>query len=208
MTIPPIDLSIYADEAALLQGLRQGDRHACACMLKHFAARVYAVALRMMGDPQEAEEVLQDTFISACKNIANFESRSSLATWLHRIAVNAALMRLRKRKRYEVSLDDPVESLDGDDIPRQIADWSHYPADRLLDAEIRQVLYDAIAALPETLRTIYVLREVEGYSTLQAAEALNISETAAKVRLHRARLALREQLTPYFAGAATQESAV
>ncbi|NUQ38581.1 MAG: sigma-70 family RNA polymerase sigma factor [Caldilineales bacterium] len=208
MTIPPIDLSIYADEEALLQGLRRGERHACACMLKHFASRVYAVALRMMGDPQEAEEVLQDTFISACKNIAHFESRSSLATWLHRIAVNAALMRLRKRKRYEVSIDAPIETLEGEDIPRQIEDWRHYPADRLLDAETRQVLQEAIAALPETLRTVYVLRELEGYSTQEAAEMLHISENAAKVRLHRARLALREQLTPYFAGHVAPEAAV
>ena len=115
-----IDLEIYDDEEMLLRGLKNGDRHACACMLKRFAPRVYAVAMRMMGDPDEAEEVLQETFISACKNIQDFEERSALNTWLHRIATNAAVMRLRKRKHKEVSLDSPVETLDGDDIPRQI----------------------------------------------------------------------------------------
>ncbi len=199
MTGLQIDLDIYKDDAALLQGLQNGERDACACMLKRFAPRVYAVAMRMMGDPHEAEEVLQDTFISACKNIHRFEGRSALNTWLHRIATNAALMRLRKRKTKEVSLDSPIESLDGDDIPRQIEDWAFYPADLVLDSETRDVLEQAIATLPDTLRTVFVLREIEGYSTAETAEMLNISVSAAKVRLHRARLRLRELLTPYFA---------
>ncbi|MCO6449388.1 MAG: sigma-70 family RNA polymerase sigma factor [Caldilineales bacterium] len=198
MTTVPIDLEIYEDEEALLQGLLDGDRFACACMLKRHAPRVYAVALRMMGDPDEAEEVLQETFISACKNITTFEQRSALSTWLHRIATNAALMRLRKRKGYEVSLDAPVETLDGDDVPRQIADWAYAPSSHALDSETRQILEDAVAQLPETLRTTFILREIEGYSTEETATMLDISISAAKVRLHRARLRLREILTPYF----------
>lgn len=200
MTGLQIDLDIYEDEEALLQGLKNGDRHACACMLKRYAPRVYAVALRMMGDPDEAEEVLQETFISACKNIQNFEGRSALGTWLHRIATNAALMRLRKRKEPQISLDTPIETLEGDDIPRQIEDWAFYPDDHVLGGETRQVLEQAISQLPETLRTVFVLREIEGYNTEETAELLNISPSAAKVRLHRARLRLRELLTPYFSG--------
>jgi len=122
-----------------------------------------------------------------------------LNTWLHRIATNAALMRLRKRKNKEVSLDNPIESLDGDDIPRQIEDWNYYPADLALNSETRDVLEQAIATLPDTLRSVFVLREIEGYSTAEVAEMLDISVSAAKVRLHRARLRLRELLTPYFA---------
>ncbi len=198
MTGLQIDLDIYPDEAALMQALQNGEPDACACMLKHFAPRVYAVAMRMMGDPDEAEEVLQETFISACKNIQRFEGRSALNTWLHRIATNAALMRLRKRKNKEVSLDNPIESLDGDDIPRQIEDWDYYPADLALNSETRDVLEQAIATLPDTLRSVFVLREIEGYSTAEVAEMLDISVSAAKVRLHRARLRLRELLTPYF----------
>ncbi len=198
MTGLQIDLDIYPDEAALVQALQNGEPDACACMVKQSAPRVYAVAMRMMGDPDEAEEVLQETFISACKNIQRFEGRSALNTWLHRIATNAALMRLRKRKNTEVSLDNPIEGLDGNDIPRQIEDWDYYPADLALNSETRDVLEQAIATLPDTLRSVFVLREIEGYSTAEVAEMLDISVSAAKVRLHRARLRLRELLTPYF----------
>lgn len=119
MNVIPIDLNIYSDEEALLTGLRAGDRHACACLLKRFAPHVYAVALRMTGDPDEAEDVLQETFISACKHVQEFEGRSALGTWLHRIATNAALMRLRRHTPDEVSLDQPIASLEGEDIPRR-----------------------------------------------------------------------------------------
>lgn len=199
MNVIPIDLNIYGDEEALLAGLRSGDRHACACLLKRFAPHVYAVALRMTGDPDEAEDVLQETFISACKHVQEFEGRSALGTWLHRIAANAALMRLRRHTPDEVSLDQPLATLEGDDIPREIADWTFYPAGHALDGETRQVIEQAIAQLPETLRTVFILREIEGLSTEETADMLGIGLSAAKVRLHRARLRLRELLTPYFA---------
>ena len=198
MTSIEIDLDIYPDEESLLQGLKRGDPEACACMLKQYAPRVYAIAIRMVNDRDEAEEVLQETFISACKNIDKFEGRSALGTWLHRIATNAALMRLRKRKKYEVSLDAPVETQNGDDVVREVEDWAFSPDDHALNSETRAVLEQAIAALPETLRTVFVLREIEGYSTEETANILGISISAAKVRLHRARLRLREILAPYF----------
>jgi RNA polymerase sigma-70 factor (ECF subfamily) len=188
MNVIPIDLNVYSDEEALLAGLRAGDRHACACLLKRFAPHVYAVALRMTGDPDEAEDVLQETFINACKHVQEFEGRSALGTWLHRIATNA-----------EVSLDQPLANLEGEDIPREIADWTFYPAGHALDGETRQVIEQAIAQLPETLRTVFILREIEGLSTEETADMLGIGLSAAKVRLHRARLRLRELLTPYFA---------
>ena len=199
MNVIPIDLNIYTDEEALLTGLKAGDRHACACLLKRFAPRVYAVALRMTGDPDEAEDVLQETFISACKHVQDFEGRSALGTWLHRIATNAALMRLRRHTPDIVSLDQPITSLDGEDIPREIADWTFYPAGHALDGETRQVIEQAIAQLPDTLRTVFILREIEGLSTEETAEMLGIGLSATKGRLHRARLRLRELLTPYFA---------
>lgn len=198
MTNLQIDLDLYANEEALLEGLKNGDRYACACLLKQYAPRVYAIAMRMMGDPDEAEEVLQETFISACKHIEKFEGRSSLNTWLHRIATNAALMRLRKKKKLEISLDMPMESLGSEDIPRQIEDWTYYPIDHTLNSETRDIIEKAILELPDSLRTVFILREIEGYSTAETAELLNISVSAAKVRLHRARLQLREALTPYF----------
>ncbi len=208
MNVIPIDLNIYSDDEALLTGLRAGDRHACACLLKRFAPRVYAVALRMTGDPDEAEDVLQETFISACKHVQKFEGRSALGTWLHRIATNAALMRLRRHTPDVVSLDQPIASLEGEDIPREIADWTFYPADHALDGETRQVIEQAIAQLPDTLRTVFILREIEGLSTEETAEMLGIGLSATKVRLHRARLRLRELLTPYFASPAEEAPAL
>jgi len=198
MTGLEIDLDIYPDEASLVEALKRGDPEACACMIKQYAPRVYAIAIRMLNDPDDAEEVLQETFISACKNIKKFEGRSALGTWLHRIATNAALMHIRKRKHREVSLDEPIEVHDGDDIYREVQDWTFAPDDHAMNSEVRDVLEKAIAELPETLRTVFILREIEGYSTEETAQILGISISAAKVRLHRARLRLRQILTPYF----------
>lgn len=208
MNVIPIDLNIYTDEEALLTGLKAGDRHACACLLKRFAPRVYAVALRMTGDPDEAEDVLQETFISACKHVQEFEGRSALGTWLHRIATNAALMRLRRHTPDVISLDQPLISLEGEDIPREIADWTFYPAGHALDSETRHVIEQAIAQLPDTLRSVFILREIEGLSTEETAQMLGIGLSATKVRLHRARLRLRELLTPYFASPAEEAPAL
>jgi len=198
MTGIEIDLDIYPDEASLLEALKRGDPEACACMIKQYAPRVYAIAMRMVNSKEEAEEVLQETFISACKNINKFEGRSALGTWLHRIATNATLMHLRKRKNREVSLDAPIEMQDGYAVHREIEDWAFSPDDHAMNSEMRDMLETAIADLPETLRTVFVLREIEGYSTAETARILDISVSAAKVRLHRARLRLRQSLAPYF----------
>ncbi len=168
-------------------------------MVKRFSPRIYRLALKLVGDPVEAEEVLQETFISACQHVQRFEGRSSLATWLYRIATNASLMRLRRRRPEVVSIDDPVELEGGEMTPRQLVGWGWDPEAHVLNEELRQVMDAAIARLPETLRAAFVLRDIEGLSTAETAEALGISESAAKVRLHRARLQLREALSEYFA---------
>ncbi|HHB90398.1 MAG TPA: sigma-70 family RNA polymerase sigma factor [Anaerolineae bacterium] len=199
MTGIEIDLDIYPDEASLLEALKRGEPEACACLVKQYAPRVYAIAIRMLNDPDDAEEVLQETFISACKNIHKFEGRSALGTWLHRIATNAALMHLRKRKHREVSLDEPIEMAGGEDIYREVEDGSLAPDDHAMNSEVRDMLEKAIAQLPETLRAVFILREIEGYSTEETANILGISVSATKVRLHRARLRLRELLAPYLA---------
>ena len=192
-----IDLNIYADEEALIEALQRGDKYACACMIKHHGSQVYAVALRIVGDPDEAEEVVQEAFISACGKMGSFEGRSKLSTWLYRITTNAALMRLRKRREDTVSLDEPQVTDEGDLLPRQLGDWSVEPGQQALSSELRQVMERAVQELPPSLRVAFVLRDVQGLSTQEAAEALDITETALKVRLHRARLQLREQLAGY-----------
>jgi RNA polymerase sigma-70 factor (ECF subfamily) len=178
---------------------RAGQQDAFAEIVERYSGTIYNLALRLMNEPQEAEDVLQETFISAFRALERFEGRSRLSTWLYRIAYNAALMRLRKRRVSVVSLDEAREMEDGELMPRQLVDWTTLPDDLLLSKEFRGTLNTALASLPESLRSVFVLRDVEGLSTAETAEALGLTETNAKVRLHRARLALRERLTAYLA---------
>ena len=185
-------------EMKLVAALKQGDRNACAELVKRFSPHVYNVALRLVGEPTEAEEVLQETFINACRKVEGFEGRSSLATWLYRIATNNSLMRLRQRRLPTVSLDESQGSEEDLPAPQEIADWEWDPDHLILTEEAYRVLTEAVESLPETLRAAFVLRDLEGLSTQEAAEVLGISPAALKVRLHRARLLLRERLSPYF----------
>ncbi len=194
-----IDLSIYEDEAALIAGLQAHEKSACACLVKHHNSQMYAVALRITGNPDEAEEVLQEAFISACSKIHTFQGRSKLSTWLYRITTNAALMRLRQRKNNTVSLDEPQLMGEGDLLPRELGDWTAEPSRQALTGELREVMEEAVGELAPSLRAAFVLRDIQGLSTQETADALNISSGAVKVRLHRARLQLREELAGYLA---------
>ncbi|MDQ6694108.1 MAG: sigma-70 family RNA polymerase sigma factor [Chloroflexota bacterium] len=195
-----IDQTIYLSEDALLEGLRRHDRMACTCLLKRFMPRLYRLALQLTASADDAEDVLQESFIQACGRIDRFEGRSSLGSWLHRIVVNTALMRLRRRVPETVSLVEEY-SQDGQppalEVVEALADWEGEPSGQVLSKELRDLIDEAIMALPETLRAAVVLRDVEGLSTSEAAASLRISEAALKVRLHRARLALRVALAPY-----------
>lgn len=193
---PQIDLSIYADEEQLLAGLRRHEPDACTCMVKRFAPLVYAQAMRLLRDPDEAEGALQTTFVQACSRLDSYEGRSGLGAWLYRIATNESLMLLRRR-RAQVPLDDVAETLGPDDVPRQVQPWPADPAALALDHELRDQLEAALAALPEGMRVVFVLRELQGFSTEETAAALGLGESAVKVRLHRARLRLRELLAGY-----------
>lgn len=195
--------AVYATEAELIAAARAGRQDAFAEIVERHSGTVYNLALRLVNNPQEAEEVLQETFISAFQALDRFEGRSQLGTWLYRIAYNAALMRLRRRRVPTESLDEPAITEDGDMLPRQFVDWSALPDEQLLGKEFHGVLEKALAALPDTLRSVFVLRDIEGLSTAETAEALGLTEVNVKVRLHRARLALRERLSSYFATVVT-----
>jgi RNA polymerase sigma-70 factor (ECF subfamily) len=183
---------------ALLKRLQTGDPLAFAQFVEENQSQVYNLALRMMNDPQEAEDVLQETFLNAYKALPGFEGRSSLSTWLYRIASNASLMRLRKKQPATVSVDEPLVLDDGDSVPRQLVDWSNLPEDELLSTESRQVMDEAVSELPEALRIVFILRDLEGLSTAETGEVLGLSTGAVKTRLHRARLWLRERMSTYF----------
>ena len=183
----------------LLKRLQTGDPLAFAQFVEENQSPVYNLALRMLNDPQEAEDVLQETFLNAYKALPGFEGRSSLSTWLYRIASNASLMRLRKRQPATVSVDEPLVLDAGDSVPRQLVDWSSLPEDELLSGESRQVMAEAVSELPEALRIVFILRDLEGLSTAETGEVLGLSNGAVKTRLHRARLWLRERMSAYFA---------
>ena len=182
----------------MITRLKAGDQMAYAQLVEENANRIYRLALRMLGNEADAEDVLQETFLSAYKSIENFEQRSSLSTWLYRIATNAALMRLRRKEPAQVSVDEPVERDDGDMVPRQFFDFCCLPEETLLQDEARTEMARAVEALPYTLRSVFILRDIEGLSTEETAQALDLSISAVKSRLMRARLKLREHLSLYF----------
>jgi len=181
-----------------LEALIAGDRAEFAHMMDAYSSPIYRLGLRMLGSPQDAEDILQNTFLNALMHLREFEGRSSLSTWLYRIAANEALMLLRKKKP-EVNLEDAeAEETDGDLKPTQFVDWSGLPEDELLSGEGKKILDQAIQRLPEPLRIVFLLRDVEGLSIKETAEALDLTETNVKTRLLRARLSLREQLSAYY----------
>jgi RNA polymerase sigma-70 factor (ECF subfamily) len=181
-----------------LEALIAGDRAEFARLVDEYSSPIYRLGLRMLGNPQDAEDVLQNTFINALTHIQNFEGRSSLATWLYRIAANEALMLIR-RKKPEVNLEDVEGGDEAEDLkPSQFVDWSALPEDELLAGEGKEALDDAIRTLPESMRIVFLLRDVEGLSIKETADALNLTETNVKTRLLRARMALRESLSAYY----------
>jgi RNA polymerase sigma-70 factor (ECF subfamily) len=182
-----------------LQKLQAGDREEFARLVDAHSARIYRLGLRMLGNAQDAEEVLQNTFLNAMLNISRFEGRASLETWLYRIAANEALMLIRKL-RPQVSLDEESASdPNGETRPRDFADWSGLPEDQILDQEGRRTLDEAVQRLPDALRLVFVLRDVQGLSIKETAEALGLTEVNVKTRLLRARMRLREHLAAYYA---------
>lgn len=159
---------------------------------------IYRLGLKMLNNPQDAEDILQETFIKAYKNIEKFDGRSNVSTWLYRIATNEALMSLRKKRPDTISYDMPSDNDPEPQEPLQIEDWCCLPEQDYLTAEARLRMDEAAERLPDSLRLVFVLRDIEGLSTRETAEVLDISEMAVKTRLSRARLRLREDLSTYF----------
>ncbi|MCF6278209.1 MAG: sigma-70 family RNA polymerase sigma factor [Anaerolineales bacterium] len=181
-----------------LSRLRSGDRAELARLVDAHSTKIYRLALKMLSNPQDAEDVLQNTFLKAMQALPSFEGRSSLSTWLYRIAVNESLMTIRRRKpEAEINIhneDDTDEALP----LTQFTDWCCLPEGELLSAEAQAHLDKAIQQLSETLRIVFILRDIEGLSIRETSETLGLSETAVKTRLLRARLKLREMLSVYY----------
>jgi RNA polymerase sigma-70 factor (ECF subfamily) len=179
-------------EPALVDRARTGDRAAFEELVRRHADRLYAVVLRFVADDEEAQEVTQEAFLRAWRSIGRFEGRARFFTWLYRIGINEAKRRAARRPPAgrEVSLDD-------EPIP-EAPDWSDAPQVRLEQGDLRRALERAIRALPPEYRAPLILRDIEGLSTREAAEVMELGEAALKSRLHRARLAVRRALDEYF----------
>lgn len=181
-----------------IERLRAGDRAEFARLVDAASTPIYRLSLKMLGDQQDAEDVLQITFLKALQSLPEFEGRSSPLTWLYRIAVNEALMLIRGRKPQVQIAEEAEEASEEVPSPVLLKDWCCLPEPDLLSEEARQALDRAIASLPENLRIVFLLRDVEGLPIRETGEALGLTESAVKTRLLRARLQLREHLSGYF----------
>jgi RNA polymerase sigma-70 factor (ECF subfamily) len=192
------------DEAELVTGLRAGDPKTFEQIVRQYGPRLLSTTRRILNNDEDARDAVQDAFISAFRARAQFAGDARISTWLHRIAVNAALTRLRSRQRKaEDALDDllPQFQPNGHYAEKLVA-WNE-PADvRVSRRETSDLVRRAIEDLPDSYRTVLMLRDIEGLSTEEAAQMLQITTNAVKLRLHRARLALRALLAPHFQGAA------
>ncbi len=186
--------------AALVAALKRKEPTAFEQLIAQHGAMLYRVALRLMGQQEEAEEVLQQTLLTVYEKIHTFDERSTLTTWLYRIVVNTALMRLREKARRPEELE-PLSAHfteEGQHV-REVADWALDPEDALLRQEALTVLQQAIADLPELYRAVYVLAEIESLPYQEIGTILEVNVGTVKTRLHRARLFLRQALANYFA---------
>ncbi|MCC6359887.1 MAG: sigma-70 family RNA polymerase sigma factor [Phycisphaerales bacterium] len=196
--VPAIDPS--KDEAALLAGVRRDEQPACEEFVRRHAGAMLAVARRFLRCEQEAADAVQDAFLSAFRSIHEFSGGSKLSTWLHRIVVNACLMKLRSaRSRPTSSIENLLPAFDDTGHhAHRVSAWSDSPPDRLHASELRERVRECINELPDSFRTVLLLRDIEELDTAETAERLAISQAAVKVRLHRARQALRTLLAPLF----------
>ena len=189
------------DEADLIERLHRADPDAIEALMERFAAKAYRLAHGITKNPADAEEVVQDVFAAIVQKIASFQGRSALWTWIYRVTTNAALNKRRgKRREVEVPLEPDLPTFKADghrdgDRAFLLADWSERPDEVLLSKEGRAMVNDALARLPDDYRAVVVLRDVEELSNEEAADILGESVGSVKSRLHRARMALREQLT-------------
>lgn len=184
----------------LISRFKHGSGEAMEQIVQRYEESIFNFVLRMCGQEQDAEDVMQDTFLSAFKSLGSFREETKLKNWLFRIASRACLRKRRKRK-FEPRHEIPLESLiheEGSGKKAEIPDWPSDPADDLLRSELKEVIGEAIRSLPPKYRLVFSLRDIQGFDTEETAEILGIKAQSVKTRLHRARLYLREKLSDHF----------
>jgi RNA polymerase sigma-70 factor (ECF subfamily) len=194
----PVSSQAGIDDAILVAQAREGDAPSFSELVKRYEGKVFRLAQHVTQNREDAEDVLQETFLKAYEHLDQFRGDSKFYTWIVRIAVNQALMKLRRRKSDKaVSLDETIDTGE-DTIVREIAAWDEDPEQRFSREELGGILDSAVQSLEPLYRSVFVLRDIEDLSTEETAEALDLSVPAVKSRLLRARLQLREKLTRYF----------
>ena len=190
--------AIAKDDTVLVAEAKAGSYPAFEELVNRYEKKIYRLGLNITGVPEDAEDVLQETFLKAFQHLPEFREDSRFYTWLVRIGVNEGLMKLRRRRADKtVPIEDHVDE-EGVTMPREFADWSPNPEQLLAQNELQSILDSAARSLPPTFRTVFHLRDVEGLSTAETAELLDLTESAVKARLFRARLQLREDLSKIF----------
>lgn len=185
------------EESEIIESAKQGDKRAMGILVNRYSQRVYNLVLRILRNKEEAEDILQETFLTVVAKLHMFDGRSSFFTWVYRIATNSALMLLRKKKIHRANFKD--NDFDPEQIElNNLVDWSQDPTIDVANAETRKKIDEAIGTLKEKYKTVFILRDIEGLSTREASEILNITEENVKIRLLRARQFLRGKLSEYF----------
>lgn len=187
------------DEAALVEEARKGNGEAFVTLMRQYDRRIYRLALSFLGNPADAEDVLQDVTLKAFAHMGGFRGESRFYSWVARITTNECLMKLRRdRTRQQVSMDEPEEGEEGNALPREIEDWRETPEKAYLTSELQAIMTEGMEKLDAKSRTVFLLRDVEKFSTDETAEMLNMTVAAVKTRLFRARLKMREHMNAYF----------
>ena len=185
------------DEGSLVAAAKSGDITAFETLVGRYERKIFRLAQNITQNKEDAEDVMQEAFLKSYQHLGEFQGNSRFYTWLVRIAVNQALMKLRKRRPNQVSLDEEVDTGE-DTMPREVEDWGPSPEERYKQSELGQILNSTIAELEPPFRIVFQLRDIEELSTEETAEALGLSVPAVKSRLLRARLKLRQKLNRYF----------
>jgi RNA polymerase sigma-70 factor, ECF subfamily len=188
------------EDAELVKAINSGDKSLFQNLVKKYEQKLYNFGLKMCGETRDAEDMVQDAFLNAYKYLADFRYEASFKNWLYRIAGSACIKKKRKSKfapQKEISLEDFIPE-DKENVPDELPQWASEPLEKVLNAELSENISRSILSLPEKYRIVLVLRDVEGFGTEETAQILNIRPASVKVRLHRARLFLKEKLKGYF----------
>jgi RNA polymerase sigma-70 factor (ECF subfamily) len=189
---------VASDDLDLVHASKDGDVAAFEQLVKRYDRKLLRIAQSVTHNTEDSQDAVQEAFLKAFQNLGQFREESQFSTWLIRITLNQSLMKLRKQRAVrEVSLDEDFQT-DGDLLPMEVIDWAPNPEQLYWASELRDILIESLEDLSPTLQTVFVLRDIEGLSTDQTAEVLNLSHAAVKARLWRVRLQLRERLNKYF----------